>query len=123
MQGSLKITDIRVEKLSPNPWNPNRMSEPMKHKLREYIKKEGFVEPIVVRPGHRDCDRSPWHRGVRSEAGRTRDRKERKMTQDVLPNNSGCPWVPPYYYIAELCDSLCCGKLMIINKIHPGISH
>ena len=50
MQGSLKITDIPVEKLSPNPWNPNRMSEPMKHKLREYIKKEGFVEPIVVRP-------------------------------------------------------------------------
>jgi ParB-like chromosome segregation protein Spo0J len=49
MQGSLKITDIPVGQLSPNPWNPNRMSEPMKHKLREYIKKEGFVEPIVVR--------------------------------------------------------------------------
>jgi ParB-like chromosome segregation protein Spo0J len=50
MQGSLKITDIPVGKLFPNLWNPNRMSEPMKHKLREYIKKEGFVEPIVVRP-------------------------------------------------------------------------
>ena len=50
MNKTLKITDIPVEKLSPNPWNPNRMSLEMKHKLKEYIKREGFVEPIVVRP-------------------------------------------------------------------------
>jgi ParB family transcriptional regulator, chromosome partitioning protein len=50
MNGTLQIIDIRIEKLSPNPWNPNRMSPEMKHKLKEYLKREGFVEPIVVRP-------------------------------------------------------------------------
>ena len=49
MNKTMKITNIPVEKLSPNPWNPNRMSPEMKHKLKEYIKREGFVEPIVVR--------------------------------------------------------------------------
>jgi len=50
MNETLKITNIPVEKLTPNPWNPNRMSLEMRHKLKEYIKREGFVEPIVVRP-------------------------------------------------------------------------
>jgi len=50
MNETLKITIIPVEKLTPNPWNPNRMSSEMRHKLKEYIKREGFVEPIVVRP-------------------------------------------------------------------------
>jgi ParB family chromosome partitioning protein len=50
MNKTLKITNIPVEKLTPNPWNPNRMSPEMRHKLKEYIKREGFVEPIVVRP-------------------------------------------------------------------------
>ena len=49
MKETLKIQNIPVEKLSPNPWNPNRMSSEMKHKFKEYIKREGFVEPIVVR--------------------------------------------------------------------------
>jgi ParB/RepB/Spo0J family partition protein len=46
----LTITEIAVEKLTPNPWNPNRMSEEMRAKLKAYIEREGFVEPIVVRP-------------------------------------------------------------------------
>jgi len=50
MKETLKITDIPVEKLTPNPWNPNRMSQEMRPKLKEYIRREGFVEPIVVRP-------------------------------------------------------------------------
>ena len=50
MNNTLNIQDLPVDKLQPNPWNPNRMSAEMKHKLKEYIKKEGFVEPIVVRP-------------------------------------------------------------------------
>ncbi len=50
MNNTLNIQDLPVDKLRPNPWNPNRMSDEMKHKLKEYIKKEGFVEPIVVRP-------------------------------------------------------------------------
>jgi ParB/RepB/Spo0J family partition protein len=47
---TLTLTDIPVEKLTPNPWNPNRMSEEMRGKLKAYIEREGFVEPIVVRP-------------------------------------------------------------------------
>jgi len=50
MNKALQITDIPIDKLTPNPWNPNRMSPEMRHKLKEYIKREGFVEPIVVRP-------------------------------------------------------------------------
>ena len=50
MNERLKVTHIEVEKLKPNPWNPNRMSDEMFHKLKEYVKREGMVEPIVVRP-------------------------------------------------------------------------
>jgi len=46
----LEVVQIPVGKLRPNPWNPNRMSEEMLHKLREYLRREGLVEPIVVRP-------------------------------------------------------------------------
>jgi len=50
MNNKLNVQELPVDKLQPNPWNPNRMSQEMRHKLKEYIKKEGFVEPIVVRP-------------------------------------------------------------------------
>ena len=46
----LTITELSVDTLTPNPWNPNRMSEEMQAKLKAYIEREGFVEPIVVRP-------------------------------------------------------------------------
>jgi ParB/RepB/Spo0J family partition protein len=46
----LTVTEIGVEKLTPNPWNPNRMSEAMRAKLKAYLQREGFVEPLVVRP-------------------------------------------------------------------------
>ncbi|MDH4036392.1 MAG: ParB N-terminal domain-containing protein [Candidatus Krumholzibacteria bacterium] len=46
----LTVVEIGVEKLTPNPWNPNRMSESMRGKLKAYLKREGFVEPLVVRP-------------------------------------------------------------------------
>ena len=49
-ESHLKVQDISVEKLTPNPWNPNRMSDEMFAKLRAYIEREGFVEPIIVRP-------------------------------------------------------------------------
>lgn len=45
----LTVEHIAVKKLTPNPWNPNRMSDAMKAKLKVYIEREGFVEPIVVR--------------------------------------------------------------------------
>jgi hypothetical protein len=44
------LMEIEVERLQPNPWNPNRISEEMYHKLKAYIKREELVGPIVVRP-------------------------------------------------------------------------
>ena len=49
MAEKLEVTHIEVGRLKPNPWNPNRMSDEMFHKLKEYIRREGMVEPIVVR--------------------------------------------------------------------------
>ncbi len=46
----LTVIEIPVEKLTPNPWNPNRMSDEVRAKLKSYIQREGFVEPLVVRP-------------------------------------------------------------------------
>jgi ParB family chromosome partitioning protein len=50
MSKAFELVEIEVGKLQPNPWNPNRMSDEMYHKLKAYIKREGLVEPIVVRP-------------------------------------------------------------------------
>jgi ParB/RepB/Spo0J family partition protein len=49
MGKAFELVEIEVGKLQPNPWNPNRMSEKMFHKLKAYVKREGLVEPIVVR--------------------------------------------------------------------------
>jgi len=46
----LTVVEIGVERLTPNPWNPNRMAEAMRGKLKVYLQREGFVEPLVVRP-------------------------------------------------------------------------
>ncbi len=45
----LEVVHLPVGELRPNPWNPNRMSPEMMHKLREYPRKEGLVEPLIVR--------------------------------------------------------------------------
>ncbi len=52
--GALKIVHLPVGELRPNPWNPNRVAPEMMHKLREYLRKEGLVQPLVVRrmPDH-----------------------------------------------------------------------
>ena len=67
----LTIQEIGVEKLTPNPWNPNRMSEEMQAKLKVYIEREGFVEPLVVRPkGERYEILGGYHRwGIAKELG------------------------------------------------------
>jgi ParB/RepB/Spo0J family partition protein len=49
MSKAFDLVEIDTDRLEPNPWNPNRMSPEMYEKLREYVKKEGLVEPIVVR--------------------------------------------------------------------------
>lgn len=50
MSKAFELVEVGVGRLAPNPWNPNRMSEEMYHKLKAYVKREGLVEPIVVRP-------------------------------------------------------------------------
>ena len=45
----MKVIQIEVGKLVPNPWNVNRMSGEMQKKLTAYVKREGLVEPLVVR--------------------------------------------------------------------------
>ena len=46
----MEVVQLGVSDLIPNPWNVNRMSKPMMKKLTAYLKREGLVEPIVVRP-------------------------------------------------------------------------
>jgi len=46
----LRIVELPVSALTPNPWNPNRVPPDLYAKLRAYIEREGFVEPLVVRP-------------------------------------------------------------------------
>jgi len=46
----LAITELRVDLLDPNPWNPNRMTPAIRDKLRLNLQRDGFVAPIVVRP-------------------------------------------------------------------------
>jgi ParB/RepB/Spo0J family partition protein len=46
----MEVIEIPVDSLRPCPWNVNRMSAAIEHKLTEYIRREGLVEPIVVRP-------------------------------------------------------------------------
>ena len=45
----LEIVHLPVDQLRPNPWNPNRVAPAILHKLREYMRREGIVQPIVVR--------------------------------------------------------------------------
>lgn len=45
----LEIVHLPVAELRPNPWNPNRVAPETLHKLREYMRREGIVQPIVVR--------------------------------------------------------------------------
>lgn len=46
----MEVTEIKTELLEANTWNVNRMKKPMMRKLTAYLKREGLVEPIVVRP-------------------------------------------------------------------------
>lgn len=45
----LEVVYLPVDALRPNPWNPNRVPLEVMHKLREYLRKEGLVQPLVVR--------------------------------------------------------------------------
>jgi len=46
----VEVVEIEVGKIHPTNWNVNRMSAGMRKKLARYLKREGLVEPLVVRP-------------------------------------------------------------------------
>jgi len=45
----LEVVYIPVDRLVPNPWNPNKMSDEMLRKEIDSIKEFGFVDPIHCR--------------------------------------------------------------------------
>lgn len=67
-QGELQVVQIGVDRLTPNGWNVNKMSKGMMDKLTAYLRRENFVEPIVVRPNPTEADRyeiiGGYHRWV-----------------------------------------------------------
>jgi ParB family chromosome partitioning protein len=74
-ESQLRVQDIPVERLHPNPWNPNRVAPEMYTKLRAYIEREGMVEPLVVRPVE-----PPGHYQILGGEHRARIAKELGMT-------------------------------------------
>lgn len=50
VRGEEKI--VRISRVRPNKWNPNRMSPFSMTKLRENIRTVGFIDPILVRSGN-----------------------------------------------------------------------
>ena len=49
LSSSLEIIWVPYERLTPNTWNPNRMSEGMFARERASIREFGFVDPLTVR--------------------------------------------------------------------------
>ena len=45
----LTITELLIDRLEPNPWNPNRMTPEIRRKLRLNLQRDGFVSPLLVR--------------------------------------------------------------------------
>lgn len=45
----VNLKTIRVEKIKPNPWNPNKQSDFIFDKERKSIRDHGFIDPILVR--------------------------------------------------------------------------
>lgn len=50
MKHALEVVHLPVGDLVPNEWNVNRMAAGMRRKLTSYLRCEGLVEPLVVRP-------------------------------------------------------------------------
>ena len=56
-QPRLAVVHLPVGALEPNPWNPNRMDDETLAKLTAYLKAEGLIQPLVVRPHPDAADR------------------------------------------------------------------
>lgn len=46
----IEIRTLPVSKLVPNPWNPNRLDNDKRKKLRDEIRRNGFMAPVLARP-------------------------------------------------------------------------
>jgi len=46
----MRIEKISVDKIKPNTWNPNQMTEEQEKYLEQEYKRIGYVQPILVRP-------------------------------------------------------------------------
>lgn len=46
----MEIKNIKIEDITPNPWNPNEMTEAVFHHLKKEYKRIGYIQPVVVRP-------------------------------------------------------------------------
>jgi ParB family chromosome partitioning protein len=46
----MNVVEIPVDALRVAPWNPNTMTAAMKKKLATVLKRDGVVQPLVVRP-------------------------------------------------------------------------
>jgi ParB family transcriptional regulator, chromosome partitioning protein len=49
-QNKIDFRDIDVEKIRPNPWNPNRMGSELLAKLTSEIRRKRMILPLVTRP-------------------------------------------------------------------------
>jgi len=49
-QNKIDFRYIEVEKIRPNPWNPNRMRPELLAKLTSEIRRKGMILPLVTRP-------------------------------------------------------------------------
>lgn len=70
MKIRVNLIEIPVEKIKPNPWNPNKQSDFIFEKERASIREHGFLDPILVRgkgPGYEIIDGEHRYRAAIAE--------------------------------------------------------
>jgi hypothetical protein len=78
----LKIVKVPVERIHPNPWNPNRQDDRTYQANRESIRTFGFIDPVTARP-HPDID-GDWQ--IIDGEHRFRAAQDEGMTEvDLIP--------------------------------------
>lgn len=50
-RATIEVVDLPTDKLDPDPVNPNRVPPRLLKALARTIEEDGFVQPVVVRPG------------------------------------------------------------------------
>jgi hypothetical protein len=50
----MRVRDVPVDRIKPNPWNPNEMDDETFNRLAEEIQSVGFIDPIQVVPTEDD---------------------------------------------------------------------